>query len=342
MHLGAGYIFRRGDGHLMDNYEVGLNGEMKHIPMTGDFGFSVDMVDISVATGDTYKRIPTGPYINAVHLADSGVSADQSLQLPIPSKAVGIKDADRSYLIHNKNETYKIQLRDWDGNVFFNVEPGERTYWRLTQEPWGYGEWTSITVPTRHLVFTLAQADLANALSTLKRFDVGTPDEGEARVLPLPSSASGYEFLHDDFFGLGTGAFTDDLAIQSQTAESNVYKVGAIKILGDVSGFAQIDGAIVARRIGGTGDMENPKLRMFLFRNDAVSDYASLALTRIYTSWRDVPQVFVHRGRIQKDDILIPTFYFDDDEELTASDVDLRQYSFEITVEPEIVLEYTP
>ena len=73
-----------------------------------------------------------------------------------------------------------------------------------------------------------------------------------------------------------------------------------------------------------------------------MSDYANLPITRIYSSWRDVPQPFVHRGRLQKNDILIPTFYFDDAEDLVASDIDLRQLNFELTVEPEIALGYSP
>ena len=101
LHIGDGWLYRRGDGHIIDNYEVGLNGEMEHIPISVDFGISVDMVNIAVATGDTYKRVPTCPYVNSIHLADSGVSADQDLQLPIPARAIGLKDKDRDYLILN-------------------------------------------------------------------------------------------------------------------------------------------------------------------------------------------------------------------------------------------------
>ena len=111
VNIGDGHLYRRRDGAIIDSYPVGLNGEMEHIPLSGDFGISVDMVDIAVATGDTYKRIPVGPYVNAVHLADSGVAADQNLQLPIPTTAIGFKDRDRGYLIHNKNDTYRIALR---------------------------------------------------------------------------------------------------------------------------------------------------------------------------------------------------------------------------------------
>ena len=126
--------------------------------------------------------------------------------------------------------------------MFFNVEPGERTFWRLTQEPWGYGEWASVSVPTRHLVYALTLDGTAAELDGFPRLDVGSPAEGEARVQPVPASDSDYIFRHEDFFGLGTGSFVADLAIQSQTAESDVFKARTFKILGDITGFAQIDG----------------------------------------------------------------------------------------------------
>ena len=297
LHIGDGWLYRRGDGHIIDNFVVGLNGEMDHIPVSGDFGdLAWIWSNISIATGDTYKRIPTGPYINGIHLAASGVSAHQDLQLPIPSKAIGLKDKDRDYLIHNKNATHKIKLRDWDGNVFFNVEPGERTFWRLTQEAWAYGEWASISVPTRHLVYALSFDGTDAELDGSPRLDVGSPAEGEARVLPVPASDAGYIFRHEDFFGLGTGSFASDLAIQSQTAESDIFKARTFKILGNITGFAQIDGELVSRKSSGSGDMDEPTLRIFLFRDDAISDYANLPITRIYSSWRDVPQPFVPPG----------------------------------------------
>lgn len=349
LHIGDGWLYRRGDGHIVDNFVVGLNGEMEHIPITGDFGESKDMVNISVATGDTYKRIPVGPYVNSVHLAGSGVSADQNLQLPIPSKAIGLKNKDRDYLIHNKNATYKIQLRDWDGNIFFNVEPGERTYWRMTQEAWAHGELASVSLPSRHLVYTMSRDDLEE-LDDLVRLDTeetvdGSTVNGKAYVLPQPSSTSDWDFLHDDFFTIWTsGNFTTDLDILSETTKTNVQKVGAIEIVQDITGFLETDINISMKtKSGSSGSIEIPEIRIYRFRSNAVSAYVEQVTSNMWQSDKFYSHPLVHRGRVQKGDILIPVFWIEDGQSINDLDnVQIRQITFEMTVFPQVTLEYTP
>ena len=349
VNIGDGHLYRRRDGAIIDSYPVGLNGEMEHIPLSGDFGISVDMVDISVATGDTYKRVPVGPYVNAVHLADSGVAADQNLQLPLPTQGIGFKDRDRGYLIHNKNDTYRINLRDWDGNVFFHVEPRERAYWRMTQGAWGYGEWTSVSLPTRHLVYTMSRDDL-DELDDLVRLDTseevdGSTVNGKAYVLPQPSAASGYDFLHDDFFTTwASGDFTTDLAILDETAAANVRKVGAIEIAQDITGFLETDiNLSMKTKSGLSGTIEIPELRIYRFRSDAVSAYVEQVVSNMWQADKFYSHPLVHRGRVQKGDILIPVFWVEDGQSISdLDDVQLRQITFELTVEPQIALEYSP
>ena len=66
----------------------------------------------------------------------------------------------------------------------------------MTQEAWGYGEWTSVSLPTRHMVYTMSRDDLEE-LDDLVRLDTsedvdGSTVNGKAYVLPQPSAASGY------------------------------------------------------------------------------------------------------------------------------------------------------
>ena len=343
LNIGDGHLRRRRDGAIVDSYPVGLNGEMQHIPISGDFGISVDTVDIAVATGDTYRRIPVGPYVNAVHLAASGVAANRSLQLPVPTQAIGFKDRDRGYLIHNKNDTYKIVLRDWDGNVFFHVEPNERTWWRLTQEAWAYGEWTSVELPDRHLVYTMSRDELEE-LDDLVQLDT-TDTDGKAYVLTQPSAASGYDFLHDDFFRIWTsGDFTTDLDILAETTKANVQKKGAIEILGDITGFLRLDiNLSMKTKSGLSGTIETPSIRVFLFRDDTISTFVEQVTSNMWQADKFYSHPLVYRGRVQKGDILIPTFWVEDGQSISdLDDVQLRQITFEVTVEPQITLEHTP
>lgn len=345
------YLYRRSDGHLIDVHEDALGGRHE-TPLSGGFGEAVRFNSLPIVSGELYRRWPTRPYVKEVYF-DGAHSGDRDLMLPTPASFVGSKDRDRPMVISNiattdpSDGSNRLRLRGWSSSDhFMTLYPGERAVFLMRQKSGGAGTLISTSAPTRHLLYAMEydQPDEANDLDKFhmwKRLDTveGTVN-GSAIVLPQPS-VSLFDFLHDDFFELYTTDFADDLAIFSQTTAAAVKKKGAIRILRETTGFLQVDISINARTDSDwSGNIDFTEMRLLRFTGSEVEDYARQFTENVWQGNQPYNFRLVHRGRISKDDILIPCFWYPDGSTFGGlDDLQGRRMTVEMTVEPQITLE---
>lgn len=326
-----------------ENRLVFVHNDGTRIPLESGYGRAQELSALSVPTGETYRQLPKFRNFDTLYL-DDGATQDYDLQLITPRDFIGRKGLHRRFVVLNRDDEYDIVMRDWDDDVFLRLYPGERVEFQMTQQANGAGELITLgQPPTRHLDFSNDYMT-GTALSAQPRLDITSPDDGSVRTLPVPSAVDDYEFLHEDYFTRGTGTFTDALAIQSETTESNVLKAGAWKVIGETDGFISITSFLTTMiSTTATGIIEGVQMVLFRFRDNAITAVARVdhpdinSLASLRANHR-----LTYRGRMKKDDIYIPGLYYDDGHTLMASEVAIFLNQFEIEVQPQIKLDYSP
>lgn len=345
---GASFLTRKPDGSILDTHVDPATGHVHETPISGKYGETIAFADLSVATGDTYRRWPTRPYVDGVYFTGAD-GTDRDLQTPLPVDFVNAKDRDRPFFVHNEadgsdGDDDVLRLRDWNGDVFFNVLPNERIALLMRQKKHGRGEVISVgELPDRKLIYTLTYNNGLEDLGDWARLDANDPESGDFFVMPYPTGDYDFQIEHDDYFETKSEAFANDTDVWQISNESDFWKSGAWKIKGGTAGLLRIEAYILLRKKSDAdGSITNPRIQVYRFDGSDVDQMIDQVVQNVWVAGERVALTMTAEALIEQNDIVLPGLFRRGPSSLSADDVEARQATIDVTVKPRITLEHTP
>ena len=342
------FLYQNPEGDIVHVHVDPATGSVHETPVSGQYGETVHFDGLTVATGDTYRRWPVRPYVNAVYFTGADGSV-RDLQVPVPAKFVKAVGRDRPMFIHNEadgsgGDDDVLRLRDWNGDTFFHLLPGERIEFLVRQKEHGQGECISAgEVPERRMLYGLTYNNPLGALSAMKRLDATDPENGDFYVLTYPTGTYSFQQFHEDYFETGSDDYANDTDIEDITTEADFFKTGAWKIKAGTTGILRANlYGLFRKSSGASGSWTNPRFQFYRFDGTDVDIMLDQVIQNVWVAEERVPGRMVAEATVSKGDIFTPGIFRRGLSSLSADNAEVRELQVDISVTPRITLDYTP
>ena len=311
------------------------------VPSLGNFTAVVDYDDLTVIAGQpNTKNLPPWSLAGIIHFT-SAETEDGNLRVQDLFPLLPSWQLEREYRVHNKNDTYSLNILDRDDVVIFTLNPGrdENLVIRVGLNEIGVGEVILDDLPDRYF----ARSDTGLGNLNLPWWETSEASNNRLRWM---RSTTNNQYVNTDAFAAGTRALpitinTTQGELQSVTDEFDY--VGSVEIL--LNGELHIEYDMTLEMDSNAGTIPNNNgIRIFLRSG------ANGAITRIWNGTREALSGTGSRAQytairlldnVEPGDRILVFFKFNTGGSASWSNVEVDNASYILRLRPKVSLEYS-
>ena len=307
------------------------------VPSIGNFTAVVDYDDLATIAGQpNTKALPPWSLAGIIHFT-SAETANGNLRIQDLFPLLPSWQLEREYRVHNKNDTYTLDILNRDDELEFTLRPGEDMVIRIGLNEIGVGEVILDDLPDRYF----ARSDTGLGNLNLAWWETSEATNNRLRWM---RSTTNNQYVNTDAFAAGTRALpitinTSQGELQSVTDEFDY--VGSVEIL--LNGELHIEYDMTLEMDSSAGTIPNNNgIRIFLRS-------ANGTITRIWNGTREALSGTGSRAQytairllnnVEPGDRILVFFKFNTGGSATWSNVEVDNASYILRLRPKITLEY--